>query len=413
MTTDHNLRALEAEYRRMASAPAALDITRGKPSSAQLDLSNRLDGILGGDYDCDGIDSRNYLPGHAGLPGARRLGAMLLDVPEDAVLAGGSSSLQLMYTACLLHHFWGLDGAPPWNALERALFLCPCPGYDRHFAICEQLGIEMLALPMTGEGPDMDALERALREHPQAAGLWCVPRHSNPTGCTYSPQVVERLAALPRLAAPHFRIFWDNAYSVHHLVDAPPPLTGIWERAEACGTLDALWMFASTSKITMAGAGLAFAAASERNMAALMRLLAVQQVGFDKVNQLRHCRMFPDRAALDEHMAGHRAILAPKFDHLLRMFDEQLTGLASWSRPAGGYFISLDLQPGCAAEVVELAAGAGLRLTAAGATFPGGADPADSNIRIAPSYPPLDEVERAAQVLCCCVRLAAARRAGG
>ncbi|MDY0005420.1 MAG: aminotransferase class I/II-fold pyridoxal phosphate-dependent enzyme, partial [Spongiibacteraceae bacterium] len=381
-----------AQYQRFRDAGLNLDLTRGKPNSAQLALSDRLDGILAGDFRAaDGTDTRNY-GGLDGLQEAKALFAPVLGVAEDEILVGGNSSLTLMYQAVqfsLLHGIperraaWQQDG-------ERVKFLCPVPGYDRHFSICEQLGIEMIPVPMNEHGPDMDMVEQRVADDPAIKGIWCVPRFSNPTGIVYSDAVIKRLAELPDQAGPHFRVFCDNAYAVHTLNDDAPPLCNVMDAFKAAGNADALLLFGSTSKITHAGAGVAFMGATPAVLKGFLRLLGVEQIGPDKVNQLRHVRLLKSPDGIHAHMRGHAALLQPRFDIVLRHLNSGLKdGYGHWTEPQGGYFVSFDTRPGLARTVVRLAADAGVKLTPAGATFPYGKDPQDRNIRIAPSVPSL------------------------
>lgn len=403
---------LSAQYAAIVARKLALDLTRGKPSAEQLALSDGLDGILKGNYkSADGTDTRNY-GGLEGLPEARALGAALLGVKDAEVLAQGNSSLTLMFQ-CLLHAvqfgFAGPDSA--WHKGGAMKFLCPVPGYDRHFSLCEQLGIEMIPVAMNAEGPDMDQVEALVQADPAIKGIWCVPKYSNPTGIIYSDAVVARLAGLAKIAGRDFKVFWDNAYAVHDLGDVLP-LANIMALAHAAGTEDSILQFASTSKITHAGSGVAFVAMSEANLKSFKVFLGAQSIGPDKVNQLRHMRFLPDIAALSAHMTQHAAILQPRFDAVLKALDEAFAGtdLGHWEKPAGGYFVAFDTRPGCAKAVVKLAAEAGVKLTPAGATFPYGRDPEDRNIRIAPSVPTLPEVVAAMDVFVTCVKLVAVRQ---
>lgn len=407
------LTRLEAQYAAHQAAGLTLDITRGKPGSSQLDLSDALDGLLGGDYTAsDGTDTRGY-GGLDGLPEAKRLGAALLDVDPDAVIVGGNSSLTLMYLYLMhCHHYGPGAGGGAWrDTPDGARFLCPVPGYDRHFGICEDLGLAMVPVALTGEGPDMDQVESLLADDPGIKGIWCVPKYANPSGEIYAEETVRRVAELGRLAGPGFQVMWDNAYSVHDL-GAPKPLANVMRFAASSGTQDNIVLFGSTSKITFAGAGLAFMAGSPVTLASFRKRLEVLTIGPDKVNQLRHARMFKDGDAIRALMRRHAEILRPKFQAVQQRLHEGLgnLGLARWSDPEGGYFVSVDTIPGIAKQVVQLAAQAGVKLTPAGAAFPHGRDPEDRNIRIAPSFPPLADVDRAMQVFVTCVKLAAARR---
>jgi aspartate/methionine/tyrosine aminotransferase len=410
------LRASAADLHRRFDAfrarGLALDMTRGKPSAEQLDLSNELIGILRpGDYFAlDGTDCRNY-GGLDGLPEAKRLFADFMEVAPSEILIGDNSSLALMHDAiarALSHGVPGGDG--PW-ARGPVKFLCPVPGYDRHFAICEHFGIEMVNVAMTDEGPDMDEVEALCAADPAVKGIWIVPKYSNPTGVTCSARVVERLARL-QTAAPDFRIFWDNAYAHHHLTDAPPRLENLLAACKAAGNAERVLLFGSTSKVSFAGCGLSFLAASDKNMAWVRAHRSRATIGADKLNQLRHVRFFRDMDGVTAHMKKHAAILAPKFEAVDRIFTRELggTGLASWTRPLGGYFVSLDVVDGTARAVVKMAAEAGVKLTEAGATYPYGRDPRDRNLRIAPSLPKLAEIETAMEVVALCVRRAALAR---
>lgn len=403
---------LSAEYAAIVARNLSLDLTRGKPSSDQLNLSDGMDGILKGNYKSqDGTDTRNY-GGLEGLAEARQLGASILGVKASEVLAQGNSSLTLMFQALLHAVHFGFDGPESaWNRKGSMKFICPVPGYDRHFTLCEQLGIEMLTVPMTADGPDMDAVETLVQTDPAIKGIWCVPKYSNPTGVIYSNAVVARIAGLGKIASPGFKVFWDNAYAVHDLGE-PLPLANLMELARAAGTENSVVQFASTSKITHAGAGVAFVAMSETNLKSFKQCLGAQSIGPDKVNQLRHLRFLPDLNALMQHMKQHADILQPRFDAVLTALEAAFAGtdLGQWEKPAGGYFVSFDTRPGCAKAVVKLAAEAGVKLTPAGATFPYGLDPEDRNIRIAPSVPTVAEVVGAMDVFITCVKLVAVRQ---
>ncbi|PXW23481.1 aminotransferase class I/II-fold pyridoxal phosphate-dependent enzyme [Paraburkholderia caballeronis] len=379
-----------------------LDMSRGKPSPEQLDLSHALiDGAAdAGHVARDGFDCRNYgLP--AGLPEARELGAELLELPAAQVVAAGNSSLELMHDALAFALLYGVPSeagdAMPWRGARDVAFLCPSPGYDRHFAICEALGVRMIAAPMNDDGPDMDFVEAQVRDDPSIKGIWCVPLYSNPTGAIWSEDVTRRLASMP--AAPDFRLFWDDAYRFHHLTGERPRTPDVLAACDAAGHPDRAFVFASLSKVTLAGSALAWFASSPRNVAWWLKRTAVRTIGPDKLNQLRHVRFVRDRATLDALMDRHRAILKPKFDAVDDVFRARLAGIAGvrWTRPRGGYFISLYAPEGNARRTVELAADAGLVLTPAGAAFPYGVDPSDSHLRIAPSFPSLDEVALAAE----------------
>ena len=410
-----NSNVLEREFEAVLAQNLSLNLTRGKPSSAQVALSDELDGILHGDFICsDGMDARNY-GGLRGVPECRELGSILTDYPVDLVFAAGNSSLQLMYLVLETIVNSGLAGSVPLRG-SRCKAICPVPGYDRHFAATEYLGIEMVCVDLNDDGPDMDQVEDLVKNDPSTAIMWCVPKHSNPTGCTYSEAVVERIARLPLLREDSdshpFFVLWDNAYAVHDFGDEPAHLASIHEYAIAVETLDRVVAFASTSKITHAGAGVAFLASGERLLNDLEERLSVMIIGFDKVNQLRHARFLPNRTSLKAHMGKHAAIVRPLFEATERGLQERLgnTGLATWTQPSGGYFVSLDVPSGLASEVVTLAGSAGLQLTAAGATYPYGKDPDDVNIRIAPTFANLEEVEAAISIVGISVQLAAARR---
>jgi DNA-binding transcriptional MocR family regulator len=387
------------------------DLTRGKPSAEQLDLSSPLLEAVGPDdyLSADGIDCRNY-GGLEGLPEVRALYAQYLGVQADEILIGDNASLSLMHDVISQALLRGVPGgAGPWSG-QSVRFLCPTPGYDRHFSICEYLGIEMIAIDMKNDGPDLDAIERMV-EDDTVKGLFCVPRYSNPTGITYSSEVVRRLAAM-NTAAPDFRIIWDNAYAVHHLYPDPEPLADILEECKRSGHPNRPLLIGSTSKITLAGSGLSMIAASAENLADLKLFRSRQTIGPDKINLLRHIRFLPDLAAIEAHMRRHAEILRPKFELVQSILDEELStwNLVTWTRPRGGYFISLDSPPGCAREIIGLAAEAGVRLTPAGATFPLGHDPQDRNIRLAPSFPPLDELREATRILTLAILLVCERK---
>lgn len=402
------------QYQQIQAKKLNLDVTRGKPATSQLNLSDSLDGILAGNYKCaDGTDTRNY-GGGLGIPEARQFAADYLETTVPRVMVGGNSSLQMMYQYVQGAFQHGVRGAATaWvneaGNGQRIKFLCPAPGYDRHFAICEYLGIDMIPVTMDENGPDMDQVEALLRNDPLIKGIWCVPKYANPNGVVYSAAVVERFAQLGKIAGANFRIMWDNAYSEHHLVDNPPVLANILALSEKYGTLDNVIVIGSTSKITHAGAGIAFIASSEANIQAFNDHLGIQSIGPDKVNQLRHMRQLKDMDALRALMQQHRAILQPKFELVLKHLENSLAGkgLGRWTKPAGGYFILFDTLPGQADKVVKLCAGAGVKLTPAGSTWPYKKDPANTNIRLAPSFPSLAELDEAMQVFVLCVELAA------
>lgn len=404
---------LRERYEAFRARGLNLDMTRGKPCPEQLDLSAEVLTCVDGEHylSPSGIDTRNY-GGLDGIPEAKALFARYLGVAPDEVIVGGNSSLNLMYDTVVRAMLFGVVGGDgPWGRLPRVAFLCPSPGYDRHFTICEQLGIDMIPVEMRDDGPDMDAVERLVAQDPAIRGIWCVPKYSNPTGAVYSDAVVDLLAAMPT-AAPDLRIFWDNAYAVHYLSGGPAPLKDILAACKAAGHADRVFLYGSTAKITFAGAGVAAMAGSRANMDWARRLMAAQTIGPDKVNQLRHVRFLRDLDTIVAHMARHAAILKPKFDAVQRVLCRELggKGVAWWTEPRGGYFVSLDTLDGCAAAVIEMAGGAGVRLTPAGSTFPYHRDPRDRNIRIAPSFPSLGEIEQAMELVAVCVQVVAIDR---
>jgi len=403
-----NLQELEIQFSNFLQADLDLDLTRGKPCSEQLDLSNGLDGILKENYTLeDGGDARNY-GGLLGIPEARRLGAEILNLEPAQVMAAGNSSLTLMF-----HYVSSM--MPVWRAEQQQAntpikFLCPVPGYDRHFTICQHLGIQMLPVRLLESGPDMTEIAQLIKADPMIKGIWCVPKYSNPTGLTYDATTVARFAELASHSGSHFRIFWDNAYAIHDLVEQGSKLDNLMLLAEDQSNQDSVLMIASTSKITFAGAGMAFLGSSTNNLERFEDYLSSQTIGYDKVNQLRHARFFQDPGSLHRHMIKHRKILSPKFalvEHKLSQLRE--LKVINWTQPMGGYFVSVDTHPGLAQETISLAAQAGVKLTPAGATYPLGIDPEDRNIRIAPTFPDIIELEQALDVLVCCLQLALAR----
>ena len=389
----------------------SLDVTRGKPSAAQLDLSDALLRLPSSTRDRSGTDVRNY-GGLQGLAELREIFAELLGVQPDQLAAGGNSSLTMMRDCLVdLLLFGGVDSPRPWSQEESLTFVCPVPGYDRHFALLEELGIEMVTVPMTPDGPDAEAVAALVKDDPSIKGMWIVPTYANPTGSVCTQEVAARLAAM-ETAAPDFKIFWDNAYAVHHLTEDEAKSADILSLAEAAGNPHRPLTFASTSKITFAGAGVAFLGCSTEQIAWYLAHLGKGSIGPDKVNQLRHVELFGDAAGVRAHMARHREIIAPKFAEVDRVLSERLGGyeVASWNSPTGGYFVSLDVLPGTASRVVALAKEAGLALTPAGASFPYGQDPEDTNIRLAPTMPPVEEVTAAMETVATCVLLAAAEQ---
>ena len=407
------LAALEVQYQQLKGLELALDLTRGKPSTEQVALSDALDGILEGDFlAADGSDTRNY-GGLDGLPEAKALFGSVLGLSDEEIMVGGNSSLTLMYQVMDFALTEGLRGPESaWGNNDTIKFICPVPGYDRHFAICEHLGIEMITVSMLETGPDMDAVETLVKHDKSIAGIWCVPRFSNPTGCVYSDTTVDRLAQIPTSASKNFVIMWDNAYAVHALYDDAPALALIGDYCRKYGTMHNVFQFGSTSKVTFPGAGVAFLGSSTQNLAALAQHLSYQTIGPDKINQLRHVRFLRDSSTLEAHMAKHADIIRVRFDSVLQTLQKELAGkeMGSWTAPRGGYFISFDTLPGLAREVVQLAADIGVKLTPAGATFPYGKDPQDSNIRLSPTFPSQQAVRDAVSAFVICVQLAVVRR---
>ena len=398
-------------YAALQGRGLTLDLTRGKPSSAQLDLSDVLLRLPTSTTDRSGLDVRNY-GGLEGLPQLREIFAELLQVEPTQVVCGGNSSLTMMYTTVVdLLLFGGVDSVRPWSQEEKVRFVCPVPGYDRHFSMLAELGIEMVNVDMHDDGPDMRAVEALVRDDPSVKGIWIVPTYSNPTGAVVSQEVAARLAAMPT-AAPDFTIFWDNAYAFHHLTDVEAKSADILTLCAASGHPNRPIMFASTSKITFAGAGVAVLAASRANVGWYLKHLAMASIGPDKVNHQRHVEFFGSAEGVRAHMRRHREIIAPKFEAVHAALTGGLDGLhvAEWSHPAGGYFVNLDVLDGTASRVVALAREAGIALTPAGASFPYGADPRDRNIRLAPTFPGLEDVRTAMAGVATCVALAAAER---
>ena len=403
---DAEYASVREAYDKYKSLELSLDMSRGKPSKDQLNLSMELLNTVNAKSNPlseDGLDCRNY-GGPDGIPEIRRLFASILGCRPEQVIIGGTSSLNMMFDVISQAMISGLGGEP-WSKQGEIRFLCPSPGYDRHFAICEHFGIRMIPVAMLSDGPDMDEVERLVQD-PKVKGMWCVPKYSNPQGITYSDAVVRRIAAL-KPAADDFRVMWDNAYSIH-LVRENDTLINILDECKKAGNPSLVLEFASTSKITFPGGGVAAVAANSTNRQLLRSRMKVQTICNDKINQLRHARMFPDFASLEAHMLKHAEILVPKFRMVHNILEDNLKGLdiLNWSTPNGGYFISVDTLPGCAKRVVELCKKAGVTLTNAGATYPYGNDPLDSNIRIAPSFPPVDELRQAMILFCMAVKLA-------
>lgn len=407
---DHQalLAKVRSEYDALRAQGHKLDMTRGKPSPEQLDLANGLLTLPGnGDYHTEaGEDARNY-GGVQGIAEARALFAPVVGAPADRVVIGDNSSLALMHDSIIYALLKGVPGSvQPWSKESSIAFLCPVPGYDRHFAILEDYGIRMIPVPLTGEGPDMDQVEKLVQD-PSVKGMWCVPKYANPSGEIYSPETVRRLAAM-KTAAPDFRIFWDNAYVLHHLTETKHEVTNILEACEAAGHPDRAFVFASTSKMTLAGAGLAFFAGSAANVKWYLARAGKRTIGPDKLNQIRHVRFLRNLDGLNQLMDGHRKLIAPKFAAVEDALQRRLagTGVARWTKPEGGYFVSVDATDGTAARVVTLAKDAGLALTPAGSTWPYGKDPQDSNLRLAPTFPSLNDVKLAADGIALCILLA-------
>ena len=410
-----NREALEAfaadckkQYEAFQAQGLKLDMSRGKPSPKQLDLTNGITNCLSeDDYKAEnGLDCRNY-GCLDGLPEAKAFFAPMLGVKPEDVIVCGNSSLNIMYWAMSLAMTNGVMGSKPWGKYDKVKVLCPVPGYDRHFAVSEFLGMELVNVPMKEDGPDMDIVEKLVAEDDTIKAIWCVPMYSNPGGVVYSDAVVKRFAAL-KPKAKDFRIFWDNAYCVHHLSENHDHLLNIIEECKKAGNPNMVFEFTSTSKISFPGGGLAVVAASKENIDFIKSQMTYQTIGFDKLNQLRHAKYFKNFESISEHMKHHAAIIRPKFDVVLYMLDKEVEplGIGKWNKPNGGYFISFDALPGCAKRIVSLAKEAGVVMTGAGATFPYGKDPKDSNIRIAPTFPSVDELRQAMEIFCVCVKLA-------
>lgn len=402
---------LQQAYADLQAKGLKLDLTRGKPSAEQLDLAEPMLALPGVGVHADdtGTDARNYGGLDGGLP-IRRIFAELLDVPVEQLLAGGNASLTTMHDVVAYAELFGFPDSPkPWAREEKVRWICSVPGYDRHFTICEALGIEMISVPMTPDGPDAEAVAALVAEDPTIKGMWVVPTYSNPDGAVITDDVARALVSMPA-AAPDFRILWDNAYAVHHLTDDEVTSPNAIALAAEAGNPDRVIMFASTSKVTFAGAGVSFLASSAANIAWYKKHLSAASIGPDKINHLRHAMFFRSADGVREHMRKHREILAPKFEAVAQILNERLGGygIASWTEPKGGYFVSLDVAPGTASRVVQLAKEAGIALTPAGATYPYGKDPENKNVRLAPSMPPLEEVRTAMDGVATCVLLAAA-----
>lgn len=402
---------LTKQYEDVKGKGLNLNMARGKPGAEQLDLSNPMLDIINSSSDClaeDGLDCRNY--GELeGIGECRKIFGDILGVPSENVMIGGCSSLNMMFDVISCFMTKAVDeDCKPWYEVKNRKFLCPVPGYDRHFGITEYYGFDMIPVPMNENGPDMDMVEKLVSEDDSVKGIWCVPKYSNPQGITYSDETVKRFAAL-KPAAKDFRIIWDNAYCVHDINDTPDELLNIMDECKKNGNEDLPILFCSTSKITFPGAGVAAMAASEKNMKLFKERYNYQIISYDKLNMLRHAKYFGSAEGVLEHMKKHKAVLAPKFEIVLNALESQLadTNTAKWTKPNGGYFVSVDVLDGTAKEVVRLCKEAGVVLTGAGATYPYGKDPKDSNIRVAPTFPPNDELKTAMDVFCICVKLAA------
>lgn len=400
---------LNAEYEAFRAKGLKLDMSRGKPSVEQLNLSMGMMDVLSSSADLKctaGVDCRNYGV-LDGIQEAKQLLGDMIEVPADNIIIYGNSSLDVMYSTVARSMTHGVMGSTPWCKLDRVKFLCPAPGYDRHFAITEYFGIEMITVPMTPAGPDMDLVEKLVSQDEAIKGIWCVPKYSNPQGITYSDETVRRFARL-QPAAKDFRIYWDNAYGIHHLYDDDQDyLLEILAECEKAGNPDLVYKFCSTSKVSFPGSGVAAIAASTANLESIRKQLAIQTIGFDKLNQLRHVRFYKNLDGMVEHMKKHAAILRPKFEAVLATLDRELSpcGIATWTKPKGGYFISFNSLDGCAKAIVAKCREAGVVMTPAGATYPYGIDPHDSNIRIAPSFPTPEELALASELFVLCVKL--------
>lgn len=397
--------AADNEYEELKSRNLSLDMSRGKPAPSQIDHANGMLKEMTEYHTTAGMDVRNYGV-LDGIPEMKELFSELLDIKADNLIVGGNASLNLMFDAMMRLFVFGTMGEKPWGQLEKVKFLCPSPGYDRHFTICETLGVEMILVPMTKEGPDMDVVEELSGSDESIKGIWCVPKYSNPQGICYSDETVDRLASM-KTAAKDFRIFWDNAYGVHPVFE-DVKVKNILDACEEAGTKNRAYYFFSTSKITFPGAGVSLIASSDENIKEIKKVMGAQTIGYDKVNQLRHVQFFKNAEGLRAHMQVLAGCMKPKFETVLKYLEKELTGtgLATWEEPKGGYFVSVDVYPGCAKEVVRLAKEAGVVLTGAGATYPYKKDPKDSNLRIAPTYPAVEELEQAMELFCVCVKKA-------
>lgn len=409
--SEYNL--LLKSYEKFKSQNLKLDMSRGKPETRQLDLSLKmLDEVNSGSNfkTSDGIDVRNY--GICdGLPEMKKFISEVTGIDENNFIVGGNSSLSMMFDAISFFMIHGSCGCKPWSKQEKIKFLCPAPGYDRHFKICEYFGIEMVPVKMSETGPDMDFIENEVQSDDSIKGIWCVPKYSNPQGITYSDETVKRFATL-KPKAKDFKIFWDNAYFVHDLADEKTPIINILQECQKNGNEELPLVFHSTSKITFPGAGIAFLACMGKNLENFKKMYSIKTVGFDKINQLRHLKFLKNKSNLYDHMKKHREILKPKFDMVIDLLKSEFENnpILKWNTPKGGYFISVDTYPNCAKETIRLCKEAGVKLTSAGATFPYGKDPLDSNIRIAPTYPNTEELKLAMKLFCLCTKLAFLKR---
>ena len=402
----------EALYNDFKAQGLCLNMSRGNPCKEQLELSvGMLNAFDDGNFTSEnGIDVRNY--GMLdGIPEAKKLFSDMIGVHEDEIIIFGNSSLNAMFWAVQCAYNKGILGSKPWSQCGKIKFLCPVPGYDRHFKVTEFFGIEMINIPMNADGPDMDMIEKLVAEDESIKGIWCVPQYSNPDGISYSDETVRRFAAL-KTAARDFRIFWDNAYCIHHLTDSPKLILNILDEAKKAGNENIVYIFGSTSKITFPGAGVAVMGASKENIDELKKYLGISIISYDKMNQFRHVKFFGTFKNMCDHMKKHMAIIAPKFDIVCQALDREIAplGIGEWTEPKGGYFISFNSLPGCAKRIVQLCAEAGVTLTGAGATFPYGVDPEDRNIRLAPTYPPVEDLKKAVQLFTICVKLASAEK---
>lgn len=413
---EKELEGLCEQYNKIKEAGISLDMSRGKPGPDQLDLSMDMLDVLNSKSDLsasNGFDCRNYglLDG---IPEAKQMMADIMECKPENIIVGGNASLNIMYDTVSRAYTHGIFGQTPWCKLDKVKWLCPVPGYDRHFAITQHFGIEMINVPLKEDGPDMDMVEELVKNDDSIKGIWCVPKYANPTGISYSDEVVRRMAAL-KPAAKDFRIFWDNAYAIHHLYDEESKedkILNILEECEKAGNPDMVYEFSSTSKVTFPGSGVSAIAASEKNITEIKKQMTIQTIGHDKINQLRHVKYFKNFEGIKKQMSKQADKMRPKFKAVLDMLDKELkeAGIASWTQPRGGYFISLEVMDGCAKEIVAMCKDAGMVLTGAGATFPYGKDPKDSNIRIAPTYPSPEELIDASKILIICTKIATIKK---